>query len=289
MWILFAFGSAIFAGLTAVLAKVGIKGVDSRLATALRTIVVFVFAWSIVFLAGTQNTIKQIDLRSLLFLIFSGLTTGASWLFYFAAIKIGVVNQVAIVDKTSTILTMLLAFLLLGEKITPFNLLGILLISVGTYLMLEKKENQVQTRSKSHRWLIYAVLSAVFAAFTAILGKIGIDNVDSNLGVAIRTGVVLAMAWGIVFVFQKQKEMMAISKQGWIFTGLSGLATGLSWLCYYKALQNGPASVVVPIDKLGIVVTVLFAYFVLHEKLTQKALLGLLILVAGTLTLLIRI
>lgn len=284
-WLLFAFGSAIFAGITAVLAKIGIQKVNSTLATALRTIVVLAFSWLMVFLVGSQGQIGQISRKTLFFLILSGLSTGASWLCYFRALQLGDVNKVAPIDKSSTVLTIILAFLLFGEPISVPKIIGILGIGIGTLLMIVKKEtekNQVQNRS----WLLFAVLSAVFASLTSIFGKIGVENVESNLGTAIRTVVVLVMAWLMVFVTGKQHEIQNISKKSWLFLFLSGITTGLSWLCYYRALQDGPASVVVPIDKLSIVITIVFSYILLKERLSRKAVFGLLLILAGTLAML---
>ncbi len=284
-WLLFAFGSAIFAGITAVLAKIGIQKVNSTLATALRTIVVLAFSWLMVFLVGSQGQIGQISRKTLFFLILSGLSTGASWLCYFRALQLGDVNKVAPIDKSSTVLTIILAFPLFGEPISVPKIIGILGIGIGTLLMIVKKEtdkNQVQNRS----WLLFAVLSAVFASLTSIFGKIGVENVESNLGTAIRTVVVLVMAWLMVFVTGKQHEIQNISKKSWLFLFLSGITTGLSWLCYYRALQDGPASVVVPIDKLSIVITIVFSYILLKERLSRKAVFGLLLILAGTLAML---
>ncbi len=287
MWILFAFGSAAFAGITAILAKCGIKNTDSNIATAIRTIVVLAFAWLLVFIVGSQSQISGVQGSTLVFLILSGLATGASWLCYFKALQCGNINKVVPVDKTSTILSMLLAFVILGETITFFAVIGMITIGIGTYLMIQKKQ-AVNTTTGGNKWLLYAVLSAVFAALTSILGKIGITDIESNLGTAIRTVVVLIMAWVVVFVTQKQHEVKKIYKKDMLFICLSGIATGASWLCYFKALQTGPASVVVPIDKLSIVITVAFSYFVFGERLSKKALFGLVLVVAGTLVLLIK-
>lgn len=285
MWILFAFGSALFAGLTSILAKCGIKNTDSNVATALRTIVVLIFSWIMVFITGSHNTLSDISSKTLIFLILSGISTGASWLCYFRALQIGDVNKVTTIDKSSTILTMLMAFILLGEEITLIKGIAMILIGVGTYLMITKKENVV-VNNKNNTWLIYALGSAIFASLTSILGKIGIEGVDSTLGTAIRTIVVLIMAWIVVFVTKKQNAIKDIDKNSWIFLVLSGLATGGSWLCYYKALQTGPASVVVPIDKLSILVTIAFSYIIFKEKLNKKSSLGLLLIIIGTLSLL---
>ena len=285
MWILFAFGSALFAGLTSILAKCGIRKTDSTVATAIRTIVVLLFSWLMVFVVDSQGTIRDISGKTLLFLALSGLATGASWLCYFRALQLGDVNKVVPIDKSSTVLTILLAAIFLQEGVSLPKGIGIVLIAAGTFLMIEKKESSGETKSAA--WLWYALGSAIFASLTAILGKVGISGVKSNLGTAIRTGVVLVMSWVMVFVTGKQEELKAIPRNELGFICLSGLATGGSWLCYYKALQDGPASVVVPIDKLSILVTVLFSYLVFHEKLTAKSGLGLAGIVAGTLLMLV--
>lgn len=285
MWLLYALGSALFAGMTAVLAKTGIKNTDSNLATALRTVIVLLFSWLMVFVVGSQHTIGEISAVSLTFLILSGGATGASWLCYFKALQLGNVNKVAPIDKSSTILTILFAFLFLGETPTVWMGVGIILLAVGTYLMIQRRESE-PTDVKSKSWLFYAVLSAVFAALTSILGKIGIQGIESNLGTAIRTVVVLVMAWGIVLFQKKYVLIKDIDKKSCIFLMLSGLATGLSWLCYYRALQEGKASLVVPIDKLSIVVSIAFSRIFLKEKLTGKAFAGLLLIIAGTMLLL---
>ena len=286
MWILFAFGSALFAGLTSILAKCGIRQTDSTVATAIRTIVVLLFSWLMVWIVGSQSQLSEISGKTLLFLVLSGLATGGSWLCYFRALQLGDVNKVVPVDKSSTVLTILLAAILLQESITWTKGVGVVLIAVGTFLMIEKKESS-GAAAKDSRWLWYALGSAVFAGLTAILGKIGISGVESNLGTAIRTVVVLAMSWLMVFVTGKREALHHIPGKELVFICLSGLATGGSWLCYYKALQDGPASVVVPIDKLSILVTVLFSYVVFHEKLAAKSAVGLLGIVAGTLLMLL--
>ena len=288
MWILYAFGSALFAGATSILAKIGIEEVDSHLATALRTIVVLVFSWLMVFIVGSQNQLVDISIKSYIFLILSGMATGASWLCYFKALQLGDVNKVVPIDKSSTILTMVLAFIFLKEDITVPMVIGMIAIGLGTYLMIQKKEEE-QKEVKNKAWLIYAVLSAVCASLTSILAKIGIENVESNLGTAIRTIVVLMMAWLIVFLQKKHGQVKKISKKSLLFIGLSGIATGASWLCYYKALHDGLASIVVPIDKLSILVTVAFAYIFLKEKLSKKSAAGLILITVGTLSLLIKI
>lgn len=281
MWLFFALGSAFFAGITAVLAKIGIENVNSTLATALRTVVVLAFSWLMVFVVGSQGGIAQISGTTLLFLVLSGLSTGASWLCYFKALQLGDVNKVAPIDKSSTVLTILLAFIFLGEPVSIPQALGVVGIGVGTMLMIAKKEVE-DGKPHSKAWLVYAFLSAVFASLTSIFGKIGVENVESNLGTAIRTIVVLVMAWVMVFVTGEQKGIRSIGKKSWVFLFLSGITTGLSWLCYYRALQDGPASVVVPIDKLSILVTIVFSWIVLKEKLTPKAAVGLVLILAGT-------
>lgn len=285
MWIIFAFGSALFAGLTAILAKCGIKQTDSTVATAIRTIIVLIFSWIMVFVIGSQSGLSGISGRSWMFLVLSGLATGASWMCYFRALQIGDINKVVPIDKSSVILTIILAFIFLREEISVTKAAGVVLVGAGTFLMIEKKDvGENVSRKKS--WIFYAAGSAVFASLTSILGKVGISDVESNLGTAIRTAVVLIMAWVMVFVTKKQNSVKNIPRKELLFISLSGLATGGSWLCYYKALQDGPASVVVPIDKLSIVVTVLFSYIVFKEKLSKKALVGLLAIVAGTLVML---
>lgn len=285
MWVLLAMGSAFFAGITAILAKCGIRKTDSTVATAVRTIVVLAMSFLMVLLVGSIPTIGTISWKSWLFLILSGLSTGASWLCYFRALQLGDVNKVVPIDKSSTILTMLLAMLFLGESITWLKVLCMAAIAVGTYLMIDRKQSVSKKSSKA--WVIYAVLSAIFAAATSILGKVGIHDVESNLGTMLRTAVVLGMAWMMVFVTGKRKMVFQTTKKELVFISLSGLATGASWLCYYKALQMGPASVVVPIDKLSILVTIAFSYFVLREKLSWKSLGGLALIVLGTLALLL--
>ncbi len=284
MWLICAFGSAFFAGITAILSKIGVEDVNSNIATAIRTAVVFVVSWLLVLALGVQAQIPQIGVKTMVFLILSGLATGASWLCYFRALARGDVNKIAPIDKSSTILTMIAAFIFLGEPISPLKLVCIVLIAAGTYLMIEKKA--AADTAEERGWLIWAVLSAVFAAMTSIFAKIGISDIDSNLGTAIRTGVVLIMAWGIVFAEGRQKEIRKISRKSLFFLVISALATGASWLCYFRALKDGAASIVVPIDKLSILVTILFSCIILREKLTAHAAAGLLLLVGGTLLLL---
>lgn len=295
MWIIYAFASAIFAGATSILAKIGIKDVDSHVATAIRTVVVLIFSCIMVLVVGSQWTLNEISSKSYMFLVLSGIATGASWLCYFKALQIGDVNKVVPIDKSSTILTMILAFIILGEKITLNMIIGMIGIAIGTYLMIQKKVEKKDTLDsnaapiKNKAWLLYASLSAVFASLTSILAKIGIENVESNLGTAIRTVVVLIMSWIIVFITKKQHEVKNIDRRSLAFIVLSGIATGGSWLCYYRALQDGLASVVVPIDKLSLLITVGFSYIFLKEKLSRKSLIGLCLIAGGTLALLIKI
>ena len=282
MWILYAIGSSFFAGITAILAKCGIQKTDSDVATALRTVVVLVFSWILVFFTGTMSGVNNISGRTLLFLVLSGLATGVSWLCYFHALKKGDINKVVPIDKSSTILTIFLALIFLHEGLTWKKAGCICLIGIGTALMITKKEVTEDREQHTGSWFIYAVLSAVFASLTAILGKIGISGIDSNLGTAIRTTVVLVMAWLMVIIKRKTAEICTIGKKELLFIVLSGFATGASWLCYYKALQDGPASVVVPIDKLSILITIAFSRIVFKEKLTLKSVAGILLIILGT-------
>ena len=287
MWLIMAFLSAVFAGLTAILAKCGIKKTDSDVATAVRTIVVLLFSWVMVFVVGSAGALADIGTKSLIFLILSGLATGASWICYFKSLSMADVNKVVPIDKSSTLLSVLLAILVIEERqhlADRSN--GTALLSAGIFLMIERKDVEDKETGKS--WLLFAALSAVFAALTSILAKIGISGVESNLGTAVRTGVVLVMAWLIVFLKGKQSQIKTIDKKELLFISLSGLATGASWLCYYYAIQNGVVSVVVPIDKLSILVTVAFSCLVLKEKLSRRALMGLLLMTAGTLAMAIR-
>ncbi len=291
MWIFYAFGSAFFAGITSVLAKIGIRKTDSTLATALRTIIVLIFSWIMVAIVGSFGQLASITAKSFCFLALSGFATGASWLCYFRALQLGDVNRVVPVDKSSVILTILLAILVFGEtEALAVKLLGVALIAVGTFFMIEKKDTA--DHAAGGNWFLYAALSAVFAALTSILGKIGVENVESNLATALRTVVVLLMSWVMVAVTGRRTaahaavglaaRLKAVPRRELLF-GLSGFATGASWLCYYKALQDGLASVVVPIDKLSIVVSVAFSVFILHEKISAKSILGLALIVLGTL------
>lgn len=281
-WLFAAVLSAVFAGLTSILAKCGIKKTDSDVATALRTGVVLLFSWVMVFIVGSHTTLTAIEPRSLTFLVLSGLATGASWMCYFKALAMADVNKVVPIDKSSTILTVLLAILCFGETgKLAVKLVGVILLGIGIFLMIEKK--QTAAKESGRGWILYAALAAVFAALTSILAKVGISGVESNLGTAVRTVVVLIMAWVVVLAQGKQKLLKNLDKKELIFISLSGVATGASWLCYYYAIQNGVVSVVVPIDKMSILIAVLFSYLFLKEKLSAKAVLGLCLMLAGTL------
>lgn len=282
MWILMAVLSAFFAGVTSILAKCGIRHTDSDLATALRTIVVLIFSWVMVFVVGSFESIYNISSQSLLFLVLSGFATGASWICYFKALSVGDVNKVVPIDKSSTILTVLLAMICFGETSNfLFKIISTTILGIGIFLMVEKKQGE--NVSTQRTWLLYALFSAIFAALTSILAKVGITGVESNLGTAIRTIVVLVMAWGIVFFRKKHKGLSQIKNNELVFILVSGLATGASWLCFYYAIQNGEVSIVVPIDKLSILVSIAFSFFVFKEKLSKKALTGLFLMVIGTL------
>lgn len=282
MWLAASIGSALFAGLTAILAKCGIRKTDSDIATAIRTIVVLAFSWVMVFIVGSADKITEIPPRSLLFLILSGAATGASWICYFKALSIGDVNKVVPIDKSSTVLSVLLAIVLFHEtEHLAVKLISTVLLGVGIILMVEKKKSD--QKASGNTYILYAIGSAVFAALTSILAKVGITGVESNLGTAIRTIVVLVMAWLLVLIKKKAPELKHLDKKKLGFIGLSGIATGASWLCYYYAIQNGIVSVVVPIDKMSLLVTVIFSYLAFHERLSKKALVGLVLMLAGTL------
>lgn len=282
MWLFYAACSAFFAGVTSILAKCGIRETDSTVATAVRTIVILIFSWVIVGIVGSADEVSSIDVRTLIFLILSGAATGASWLCYFKALQEGDINKVVPIDKSSTVLTILLALILLQEGISLPKAVAVVMIATGILLMIEKKDVEIKDSQGGTGWILYAAGSAFFASLTAILGKIGISGVESNLGTAIRTCVVLVMAWLMVGIQKKQKEVCRIPKKELLFICCSGIATGASWLCYYRALQEGPASIVAPIDKLSVLVSVVFSYFVFGEKLSRRASAGLFLLSAGT-------
>lgn len=285
MWVLFAFLSAIFAGMTSILAKCGIKKTDSNVATFIRTLVVLPLSLLMALIVNPNFSLGAVSSKTLVFLVLSGLSTGASWLCYFRALSKGDINKVVPIDKSSTVLTIILAVVFLGESVTVYKTLGVVFIAIGTLLMIEKKDTE--KKSEGEGWLIYALLSAFFASLTTILGKIGIEGVESNLGTAIRTAVVIVMSFIMVAFTGKTGEIKKIDKKELGFILLSGLSTGASWLCYYKALQDGEAGIVVPIDKLSILVTIAFSYIVFKERLSKKAMLGLVMIVFGTLVLLV--
>ena len=285
MWVLFAFLSAIFAGMTSILAKCGIKKTDSNVATFIRTLVVLPLSLLMALIVNPNFSLGAVSSKTLVFLVLSGLSTGASWLCYFRALSKGDINKVVPIDKSSTVLTIILAVIFLGESVTVYKTLGVVFIAIGTLLMIEKKDTE--KKSEGEGWLIYALLSAFFASLTTILGKIGIEGVESNLGTAIRTAVVIVMSFIMVAFTGKTGEIKRIDKKELGFILLSGLSTGASWLCYYKALQDGEAGIVVPIDKLSILVTIAFSYIVFKERLSKKAILGLVMIVFGTLVLLV--
>ena len=285
MWVLFAFLSAIFAGMTSILAKCGIKKTDSNVATFIRTLVVLPLSLLMALIVNPNFSLGAVSSKTLVFLVLSGLSTGASWLCYFRALSKGDINKVVPIDKSSTVLTIILAVIFLGERVTVYKTLGVVFMAIGTLLMIEKKDTE--KKSEGEGWLIYALLSAFFASLTTILGKIGIEGVESNLGTAIRTAVVIVMSFIMVAFTGKTGEIKRIDKKELGFILLSGLSTGASWLCYYKALQDGEAGIVVPIDKLSILVTIAFSYIVFKERLSKKAMLGLVMIVFGTLVLLV--
>lgn len=284
MWFFLSIGSAFFAGISSVLAKCGIEKTSSEVATAIRTAIVIAMSVIMTLIVGSLKDIGSIDAKTWIFLILSGLATGASWLCFFKALELGDVNKVIPVDKTSTILTLIVSFIVFGETVTWVKIVSVVAIGAGTFLMIERKQTSGQCRG-SKWWLLFACLSAVFASLTSILGKIGIDGVESNLGTLIRTIVVLFTSWIVVFVTGKTKNVGEISKRDFLFIVFSGIATGVSWLCYYKALKDGVVSVVVSVDKLSILVTIAFSFFALKEKLTVKALIGLVLILAGTVAL----
>lgn len=278
MWILFAVGSAFFAGATSVLAKAGIKSVSSDFATAFRTGVVLIFSWLMVFVVGCQNAVSTITPRALVFLALSGAATGLSWLCYFKALSIGNLSKVAAVDKSSTFLTILLALIFFHEPFHWLTGLGIAVMIAGTALMLEKGD----AKKGEKGWLFYAAGSAVFAALQSILGKVGVQDMDSTLATALRTVVVLIFAWAIVLGKKEGGDWKKMTRRDAVLLVLSGITTGASWLCYYRALQTGRASVVVPIDKCSMLFAVALSAIFLKEKQTRRSLLALALVVAGT-------
>lgn len=282
-WVTAAFASAFFAGITSILAKCGIRHTDSDVATAIRTCVVLVFAWAMTGISGSIGAIGAIPAKAWLFLTLSGLATGASWICYFKALSIGDVNKVVPVDKMSTVLAVLIAIVLFGETGNlAVKLVGTAVITLGTFLMIEKKQSVGAEQKQDRAWLAYALGAAVFAALTSVLAKIGIEGVESNLATAIRTCVVLVMAWAIVAAKGKLEQVARIDPRELAFLAASGIATGASWLLYYYAIAAGQVSVVVQIDKLSIVVSVLFARLAFNEKLSHRSAIGLFLIVLGT-------
>ena len=282
-WVTAAFASAFFAGITSILAKCGIRHTDSDVATAIRTCVVLVFAWAMAGISGSIGAIGAIPAKAWLFLTLSGLATGASWICYFKALSIGDVNKVVPVDKMSTVLAVLIAIVLFGETGNlAVKLVGTAVITLGTFLMIEKKQSVGAEQKQDRAWLAYALGAAVFAALTSVLAKIGIEGVESNMATAIRTCVVLVMAWAIVAAKGKLEQVARIDPRELAFLAASGIATGASWLLYYYAIAAGQVSVVVQIDKLSIVVSVLFARLAFNEKLSHRSAIGLFLIVLGT-------
>jgi len=282
LWLLYAVGAAIFAAMTTIFAKIGIKDVNSHLATAIRTMVVLVFAWLMVFIVGSQAEILQLSGRTWLFLILSGLATGASWLCFFRALQRGRVNKVVPIDKSSTILTMTLAFIFLGEPLGLFTVIGMILMGIGTWLMIGRVSRQAIPHNTNKDWLLYAILAAVFASLVAIIGRIGVVDMDATLWTAIRTVVVVPMSWLMVYLSGSQMTIKTVSRKSWLFLILSGVATGGSWLFFYHALQQGNAAHVVPIDRMSVLFTMAFAWLFLKEKFSRRSLIGLALLTAGT-------
>lgn len=283
LWILMAISSSFFAGLTAIFAKLGIKKTDSDVATLLKTVVVLIFSWIMVLIVGSAESISDISNKSFLFLVLSGIATGASWICYFKALSIGNINKVTVVDKSSMILSVLLAIILFGETNNLIIKLAlIVLYSLGVFLMIEKKRDNKETKK---RWLILALAAALFASLTTILAKAGIKDVESNLATAIRTSVVLIMSFMIVLIKKKENLLTQVEPKEMMFIFLSGIATGASWLCYYYAIQNGIVSVVVPIDKMSALFTILFSFIVFKERISKKSLIGLILMLISTLSL----
>ncbi len=282
MWIIFALLAAFFAGITTIFSKIGVNNVDSTLATSLRTAIILIFNLLVVLFIGSFNEINKLDFKIIIFLILSGITTALLWLSYFKALQLCDVNKVTPIDKTSIVLTLLLSSVFLNEKITIIKIISMILILIGTFLM-----TNIKAKKCDNKWLIYAILTAIFTSLATILGKIGIKDIESNFGTLIRTIIVFIIIWSIVFIKGKHKEIKVINKKSWLFILLSGITTGLSWLCYFKALQGGEASIVFPIEKLSIVVAIIFSCIFLKEKINKKSILGLILIVVGTLLLII--
>jgi bacterial/archaeal transporter family protein len=286
MSIVLALLAALFASITAILAKVGIENVNSNLATAIRTIVVLLMAFLIVIITGQLDNITQISTSALWFILFSGLATGFSWLFFFKALAIGDVSKVVPIDKSSVVLTIIFSILVLGEPAEPLVLAGGAIIAIGTFILIGKNEEKKRF-SGSQQYIVYAILAAVFAALTSILAKIGMEDVDSNLATFLRTIVILIFAWAIVFFQGTHKKLKSISKKGYLFLVLSGVATGLSWLCYFAALAMGKVSIVAPIDKFSVVLTMVLSFTILKEKAAKHTIIGGIVITVGTILLIL--
>lgn len=287
MWILYAAASAVFAGVTTIFLKKGVHTTNTNAALALRTIVIFVFSIIIVLITGSQNQIYTIKNKTWIFLILSGLSTGAGWYYYYKALQFGNVNKVSPLSKSSLVLTILLSFIFLNEEINAGKLFSIIVITIGTYFIIDYKKSKSEN-ADNNIWLIYAVLSLLFSALTPIFGKIGIDEIESNLGSAIRTFVVVIAAWLILFIKKDYKEFKNVNKSEIKFIILSGITGGSSWLLYYKALQDGVTSAVAAIDKLSLLVAIILSYFIFDEKINKKIVLGLILILAGTIGLAVK-
>ncbi|MCV9888630.1 EamA family transporter [Metabacillus halosaccharovorans] len=273
--------AAFFASITGILAKIGMENVNSNLATATRTIIVLIMAFIIVLITDQLHSIIMISTKALLFILLSGVATGISWLFFFRALAMGDASKVIPIDKSSVVLTIILSIVVLGEQAVPHIMVGGALIAVGTFVLIGKNEEKKRFTG-SQIYIVYAILGAVFAALTAILAKIGIEDVDSNVATFLRTIVILLFSWAIVFFKGNHKEIKAISSKGYLFLILSGVATGLSWLCYFAALAIGKVSVVAPIDKASVVITMILSFVILKEKVTKSKVIGGVIITIGT-------
>lgn len=283
MWILFSLGAALFAGITTIFGKFGVKDVDVTLATSIRTTVILLFCLIVVFFVGSFEELNNINIKVYFFLFLSGVTTALLWLSYFKALQLGTVNKVTPVDKTSIILTLILSAIFLKEKITFVKIVSMILILFGTILMVSRREN----KGKSSKWLLYAIYTSIFTSIATIVGKIGIKDIESNLGMLLRTIIIFIIIWAIVLIKKKYKDIKKITKKGIIFIILSGITTGLSWLFYFKALQLGEASVVFSIEKLSIVVSVILSIIFLKEKLNIKGIIGLIVILLGEVLLIV--
>lgn len=287
MSIVLAILAAVFAALTSILAKIGIKNVDSNLATAIRTIVVVIMALIVVLITGQFHAVFDVEGQALIFIVLSGITTGLSWLFFFKALQIGDVSKVVSIDKSSIVMTIILSFIILQEPTTPLVIAGGVIIAIGTFLLIGKN-NSGKKEKFSQSYIFLAILGAVFAALTSILAKIGINNeVDSNVATFIRTIVIIIFAWAIVFFQGTVKQMKDITKKSYLFLGLSGMATGFSWLCYFAAIAIGKVSVVAPIDKFSVVITIILSFFILKEKPTRNTMFGAIVITVGTVLLIV--